>query len=72
MNLLNFIKSLLPNFERSRIFEDIELTREQLTGKLKAVYASAVGHFKGSRAFKSDFAKNNQVYFEKKLYFRIK
>lgn len=67
MNLLNFIKSLLPNFERSRIFEDIELTREQLTGKLKAVYANALNHFKGARAFKSDYAKNNQTYFEKKL-----
>lgn len=65
MNLFNFIKSLLPNFERSRIFEDIETIREQLNGKLKKIYADAVAQLSGNRAFKSDFAKNNQAAFER-------
>ena len=67
MKLLAFIKSLLPIFEISRIIEDLEIMREQLTGKLKEGYAQAIAMLKGPKAFKSTFGKSNQSFFENTL-----
>jgi hypothetical protein len=65
MKLIAFIKSLLPNFERSRIFQDVENMREQLNGKLKQRYADITALLVGKKALKSDFGKVNQLKFER-------
>jgi len=65
MKLIAFIKSLLPNFERSRIFEDVENMREQLVGKLKQRYADAVATLVGKKALKSAYGKTTQARFER-------
>lgn len=64
MKVIEFMKSLLPNFERSRIFDDIENIRVQLTGKLKQAYANAVAQLPSKNSFKSDFAKQVSKQFE--------
>lgn len=65
MKLIAFIKSLLPNFERSRIFQDVENMREQLNGKLKQRYAEIIAVLSGKKAIKSDFGKVTQARFER-------
>lgn len=64
MKVIEFIKSLLPNFERSRIYDDIENVRVQITGKLKTAYAAAIQQLSNKAAIKSDFGKMVSKQFE--------
>lgn len=45
MDILKFVKSLLPNFERKTLLEDIRATREEIKSHTLPPFETAVSHF---------------------------
>lgn len=62
MQIMKFVKSLLPVFEKSTLMEDINITREELIRSTLKPYLEAVNHFDNTA-----FADKNVKNFDKEL-----
>jgi len=57
MNLANFIERLLPRMDKSRILEDVRMTRSEIENILSPTYTEAVKFFSNEKQFKSEKVK---------------
>ena len=64
MNILEFSRSLLPDFTRARILEDIEITRRELNEATLPAYRTAEDLF-GKKKLVSDYAEVFQKVFDR-------
>lgn len=68
MNIMNYTRSLLPDFSRSRVLEDIEVTRRELIETTLPVFRTAADLFgkkklssKYSEVFDSNFDRDTRI-----------
>lgn len=66
MKILQFIKSLLPRFERSAVSDDLRVTEKELTKVVVPSYQAANDHFRLSKPV-SDEVKDLQAIFAHKF-----
>jgi hypothetical protein len=64
MKIFNFLKSLLPNFTKDRITEDIRITRAEIQDVTLPAYQTALQGFSG-RKWQSEAAKEKMTAFSR-------
>lgn len=62
MNILNFVKALLPRLKKNQLAEDLRVTLEELRSEVEPIYQSMTELFKTKKPASKEFINLNKVF----------